>query len=90
MIRAKKKSKAQLLKEACAEQYDGYTEETIKEEIARLNKLNFANIEDKKATNKSFSELIKENSQKIEFLVEKLDAVRHDAAVAHHMGAQEE
>jgi hypothetical protein len=86
MIKIKKKSKTELMKEACREQYDGLAEEPIKEEIARLNKINFATIEDKKATTKSFNELIKENSQKIEFLVEKLDAVRHDAAVAHQIG----
>ena len=86
MLRIKKKSKTDLMKELCREQYDGLAEESIKEEIARLNKINFATIEDKKATTKSFSDLIKENSQKIEFLVEKLDSVRHAAAVAHHVG----
>lgn len=85
MARPVKKSKAELLREACAEQYEGFTEESTKEEIARLSKVNFSLVEDKKATTRSMNEVIKDNVDKIEFLVEKLDALRHEVAVAHHL-----
>lgn len=85
MARQPRRTRAELLREACNEQYEGFTEETVKEEIARLNKVNFSLVEDKKATVKSMNEVIKENVDKIEFLVEKLDALRHEAGVAHHL-----
>lgn len=85
MAKAKKRSRAELLRDACQETYDGFTDETIKEEIARLSKVNFSLVEDKKATVKSMNEVIKDNHMKIEYLVEKLDAVRHEAQVAHHL-----
>lgn len=85
MLKAKKLSKADLLKKACKEEYENFTQESVKEEIARISKINFSLSEDKKATVKSMNEVIKENVSKIEFLVEKLDALRHEVAVAHHL-----
>lgn len=85
MARTPKRSKTELAKQACEATYDGFTQDTIKEEIARLNKVNFSLVEDKKATTKSMNEVIKENVNKIEFLVEKLDHVRHEVMVAHQL-----
>ena len=85
MKRTKKRSRAELLKEACEEQYAELTQEAVKEEIARISKLNFSLQEDKKATVRSMNEVIKDNVDKIEYLVEKLDALRHETAVAHHL-----
>lgn len=80
-----KKSRAELLREACQGLYEDFTVEAVKEEIARLNKINFSLVEDKKATVKSMNEVIKENVDKIEYLVEKLDALRHEEAVQTHL-----
>ena len=38
---------------------------------------------EKKVLNKAHGDLIKETTDKIEYLVEKLDAVRHEEAVAN-------
>lgn len=81
----RKRSRADLLRDACQENYDGYTQDSTKEEIARLSKVNFSLVEDKKAVTKSMNEVIKDNQMKVEYLVEKLDALRHDVAVAHHL-----
>lgn len=83
MARQRRVSRAELLRQACEETYDGFNPEQIKEEIARISKINFSLVEDKKETNRSMNEVIKENVDKIEYLVEKLDAVRHEAAVAN-------
>lgn len=85
MVRARRRSRAELLREVCEEQYAELNQEAVKEEIARLSKLNFSLTEDKKATVKSMNEVIKENVDKVEYLVEKLDALRHEVAVAHHL-----
>lgn len=85
MARQRRVSRAELLRQACEETYDGFNTEQIKEEIARISKVNFSLIEDKKETVKSMNEVIKENVDKIEYLVEKLDAVRHDQAVANQL-----
>lgn len=83
MARQRRVSRAELLRQACEETYDGFSTENIKEEIARLSKVNFSLVEDKKETVRSMNEVIKENVDKIEYLVEKLDAVRHEEAVAN-------
>ena len=85
MARSKRQSRAELLRAACEETYAELSQEAVKEEIARLNKINFSLVEDKKATVKTMNEVIKENLDKIEYLVEKLDALRHEVAVAHHL-----
>lgn len=82
MARAPRVTRAQLLRQACEETYEGYNPEAIKEEIARISKINFSLVEDKKETVRAMNEVIKENVDKIEYLVEKLDSVRHDASVA--------
>ncbi len=83
MARQRRVSRAELLRQACEESYDGFGTEQIKEEIARLNKIRFSQIEEKKVLNKAHGDLIKETTDKIEYLVEKLDAVRHEEAVAN-------
>jgi predicted transcriptional regulator len=86
MARQRRVTRAELLRQACEENYDGYNPEQIKEEIARISKINFSLVEDKKDTVKALNDVIKENVDKIEYLVEKLDAVRHDAGVAAQLG----
>jgi predicted transcriptional regulator len=85
MAKSKRQSRAELLRAACEETYADLSQEAVKEEIARLNKINFSLVEDKKETVKSMNEVIKENVDKIEYLVEKLDALRHETAVAYHL-----
>jgi predicted transcriptional regulator len=88
MTRTKKRSRAELLREACQEQYEDLTQEAVKEEIARLSKINFSLQEDKKDTVRSMNEVIKDNIDKIEYLVEKLDSLRHETAVAIRLEAE--
>jgi predicted transcriptional regulator len=85
MARIRRQTRAELLRAACEENYEGYTQESTKEEIARISKVNFSLVEDKKDTVKAMNEVIKENVDKIEYLVEKLDALRHEDAVANQL-----
>lgn len=85
MARQRRQSRAELLREACNEAYEGFTDDAVKEEIARLNKVNIDLIENKKAEAKSYNDLIKENVDKIEYLIEKLDALRHEDAVQNQL-----
>lgn len=88
MARQRRVTRAELLRQANQEAYDGFSQEAIKEEIARINKLNFSLVENKKELMKLKADEIKENVDKIEYLVEKLDSVRHDAAVAQQIENQ--
>ena len=85
MARQRRQSKAEALRALCEESYSEFSTEAVKEEIARLNKINFSLVEDKKATVKSMNEVIKDNMDKIEYLVEKLDALRHEEAVQNQL-----
>ena len=45
MARQRRVSRAELLRQACEENYDGFGTEQIKEEIARISKVNFSLIQ---------------------------------------------
>lgn len=85
MARQRRQSKAEALRALCEGSYSEFSTEAVKEEIARLSKLNFSLQEDKKETVRSMNEVIKENMNKIEYLVEKLDALRHEEAVQNEL-----
>lgn len=88
VARVPKLSKAEQARRDAAGQYENFNEDQIKEEVARLSKLNFSLTEDKKAAARASNELIKDNEIKIETLVERLDFIRHEAAVANQLERQ--
>jgi hypothetical protein len=74
------------LQELCGDQYDELSTDQCKEEIARLAKIQMDHVENKKAQVETYNELIKDTKDKIEFLVEKIDHLNHEAAVAAQLG----
>ena len=74
-----------MAKREAAQQYESFGEDQIKEEVTRLSKINFSLTQDKKEWVKAQNEVIKDNAVKIETLVERLDFIRHEAAVANQL-----
>lgn len=74
--------RAQRLQELCGDQYEELTADQCKEEIARLAKIQMDHVENKKAQVDTYNELIKDTKDKIEFLVERIDYLNHETAVA--------
>ena len=79
--------RAERLKELCEDQYEDLTPEQCKEEIARLARIQMDHVENKKAQLKAYNELINETKDKIEYLVERIDYLNHENAVAEQLNA---
>lgn len=79
--------RAERLKELCEDQYEDLTPERCKEEIARLARIQMDHVENKKAQLKAYNELINETKDKIEYLVERIDYLNHENAVAEQLNA---
>jgi predicted transcriptional regulator len=90
MRRAKKKTRAEILRETCEETYGDFGDQAAKEEIARLSKMNFSLVEDKKANARAYKDQIDTNVDKIEYLVERIDALIQENAIATHIEIAEE
>ena len=77
--------RAERLKELCEDQYEDLAPDQCKEEIARLARIQMDHIENKKAQLKAYNELINETKDKIEYLVERIDYLNHENAVAEQL-----
>ncbi len=85
MAQSKEEKRAVYLQELCGDQYEDLNAEACKNEIARLTKINMDHLENKSAQIKTYNELLKENKDKITYLIERIDYVVHEEQVAAHL-----
>lgn len=73
--------RAQRLQELCGDQYEELNVDGCREEIARLTKQNMDYSESKKDAAATWKSLMDDTKDKIEFLVERIDHLHHEAQV---------
>jgi len=80
-----RQSRAQQLQETYEGQYGEYPIQLLEDEIIRKLKMKKDFEESKKAEAKSYSELIKESDDAIDYCVERIDYIQHEEAVANQL-----
>ena len=83
MTRQAKKTKAQILRETYEGQYGDFSIEQLDEEIRRALKMKLDTSLEKKETNKTFNDQLKEYDERMLYCIERIDHLRHEAQVAH-------
>ena len=83
MARQAKKTKAQILRETYEGQYGDFSIEQLDEEIRRALKMKLDTSLEKKETNKTFNDQLKEYDERMLYCMERIDHLRHEAQVAH-------
>jgi hypothetical protein len=83
MTRQAKKTKAQILRETYEGQYGDFSIEQLDEEIRRALKMKLDTSLEKKETNKTFNDQLKEYDERMLYCMERIDHLRHEAQVAH-------
>lgn len=72
-----------------AQVYEGmfgdYSQDQLKDEIVRTVKVIQDHEESKKAEAKSWTDLIKDEKKKLQYLAERIDYLQHEDAVANHL-----
>lgn len=82
-MKKEKKSKGQILRETYEGQFGAYTVEQLDEEIRNALKFKMDKIAEKKETAGIFNEQIKDYDDLVQYCVERVDFLRHEAQVAH-------
>lgn len=78
-------TRAQQLRQEFEEQYSELSIQQLEDELIRQVKAKADHEQSKKDYIKSYSELIKECKNAIQYIVERIDYLQHEAAVANQL-----